>query len=87
MFKLTVNEFVAGGLQIAEGRELARIFAREAIDAITISQGVNATEWGVIPPSAISPAGFLEHVNACRDVVKNIPVIAIGRIVNFDLYN
>ncbi len=87
LFKLTTNELVAGGLTIAEGRELARIFAREAIDAITISQGVNATEWGVIPPAAISPAGFLDHVRACRDVVKDIPVIAIGRIVNFDLAN
>ncbi|MDD3219803.1 MAG: FAD-dependent oxidoreductase [Lachnospiraceae bacterium] len=87
LFKLTTNEFVAGGLEIAEGRELARIFAREEIDAITISQGVNATEWGVIPPAAIPPAGFIAHVKACRDVVKNIPVIAIGRILNIDLAN
>lgn len=87
LFKLTVNEFVAGGLKIAEGRELARIFSREDIDAITISQGVNATEWGVIQPGAIPPAGFIEHVKACRDVVKDIPVIAIGRILNFDLAN
>lgn len=87
LFKLTVNEFVAGGLQVAEGRELARIFSQEDIDAITISQGVNATEWGVIQPGAIPPAGFIEHVKACRDVVKGIPVIAIGRILNFDLAN
>jgi 2,4-dienoyl-CoA reductase-like NADH-dependent reductase (Old Yellow Enzyme family)/thioredoxin reductase len=87
LFKLTTNEFVAGGIQIAEGRELARIFAREEIDAITISQGVNATEWAVIQPSAIPPAGFIEHVKACREVVKNIPVIAIGRITNIDLAN
>lgn len=87
LFKLTVNEFVAGGLQVAEGRELARIFSQEDIDAITISQGVNATEWGVIQPGAIPPAGFIDHVKACRDVVKKIPVIAIGRILNFDLAN
>ena len=87
LFKLTVNEFVAGGLQVAEGRELARIFSQEDIDAITISQGVNATEWGVIQPGAIPPAGFIDHVKACRDVVQKIPVIAIGRILNFDLAN
>lgn len=87
LFKLTTNEFVAGGLEIAEGRELARIFSAEHIDAITISQGVNATEWGVIAPSAIPPAGFISHVQACRSVVKNIPVIAVGRITNFDLAN
>lgn len=87
LFKLTVNEFVAGGLQVAEGRELARIFSREDIDAITISQSVNATEWGVIQPGAIPPAGFIDHVKACRDVIKGIPVIAIGRILNFDLAN
>ena len=85
LFKLTTNEFVQGGLKIAEGRELARIFSQEPIDAITISQGVNATEWAVIAPGAIPPAGFIEHVRACRDVVKNIPVIAVGRILNFDL--
>lgn len=85
LFKLTTNEFVQGGLKIAEGRELARIFSKEPIDAITISQGVNATEWAVIAPGAIPPAGFIEHVKACRDVVENIPVIAVGRILNFDL--
>lgn len=87
LFKLTVNEFVAGGLQVAEGRELARIFSQEDIDAITISQGVNVTEWGVIQPGAIPPAGFIDHVKACRDAVQKIPVIAIGRILNFDLAN
>ena len=85
LFKLTTEEFVAGGLRIAEGRELARIYAREPIDAITISQGVNATEWAVIPPAHIPPAGFISHVRSCREVTGNLPVIAIGRILNFDL--
>ena len=87
LFKLTVNEFVAGGLQISEGRELARIFAAEEIDAITISQGINASGWGVIPPAAIPPLGFLNHVRACRSVVKEKSLIAIGRIVTLDLAN
>ena len=85
LFKLTTEEFVAGGLQITEGREVARIYGKEPIDAITISQGVNATEWAVIPPAHIPPAGFLDHVKACRALIKDIPVIAIGRIVNFTL--
>ena len=87
LFKLTVNEYVAGGLSINEGREVARIYAKEPIDAITISQGVNATEWAVIPPAHISVIGFIQNVKACRDVIHNIPVIAIGRIVNFDVAN
>jgi 2,4-dienoyl-CoA reductase-like NADH-dependent reductase (Old Yellow Enzyme family) len=78
LFKLTVNEYVAGGLSINEGREVARIYAKEPIDAITISQGVNATEWAVIPPAHISVIGFIQNVKACRDVIKDIPVIAIG---------
>lgn len=85
LFKLTTVEFVPGGLKIVEGRELARIFASEPINAITISQGVNATEWAVIPPAHIPPMGFIDHVKACREVVKNIPVIAIGRILNFTI--
>lgn len=85
LFKLTVNEYVAGGLTINEGREVARIYSKEPIDAITISQGVNATEWAVIPPAHIAPIGFMQNVKACREVIKNIPVIAIGRIINFDL--
>lgn len=85
LFKLTVNEYVAGGLTINEGREVARIYAKEPIDAITISQGVNATEWAVIPPAHIAPIGFMQNVKACREVIENIPVIAIGRIINFDL--
>ncbi len=87
LFKLTTEEFVAGGLRIAEGREVARIYAAQPIDAITISQGVNATEWAVIPPAHVPPAGFLQHVKACREVTGNTPVIAIGRILNFCLAN
>ena len=85
LFKLTTEEFVAGGLRIAEGREVARIYAKEPVDAITISQGVNATEWAVIPPAHIPPAGFIQHVKSCREVTGNMPIIAIGRILNFDL--
>ena len=85
LFKLTTEEFVAGGLRIAEGKEVARIYAAEPIDAITISQGVNATEWAVIPPAHIPPAGFLKHVKICRQVTGDTPVIAIGRILNFEL--
>ncbi len=87
LFKLTVNEYVGGGLTINEGREIARIYAKEPIDAITISQGVNATEYAVIPPAHVAPIGFIQNVRACREVIRNIPVIAIGRIVNFDLAN
>ena len=85
LFKLTTEEFVAGGLRIAEGREVARIYAKEPVDAITISQGVNATEWAVIPPAHIPPAGFIQHVKSCREVTGNMPIIAIGRILNFNL--
>ena len=87
LFKLTVNEYVQGGLTINEGRELARIYSEEPIDAITITQGVNATEWAVIAPGHISPIGFIDNVKACREVVGNLPVIAVGRIINFDLAN
>ncbi len=85
LFKLTTNEYVQGGLVIDEGRELARIYSEEPIDAVTITQGVNATEWAVIAPGHIAPLGFIQNVKACREVVKNIPVIAVGRIINFDL--
>lgn len=85
LFKLTVNEYVQGGLIINEGRELARIYSEEPIDAITITQGVNATEWAVIAPGHISALGFIQNVKACREVTGNIPVIAVGRIINFDL--
>ena len=87
LFKLTTNEYVQGGLSINEGRELARIYSEQPIDAITITQGVNATEWAVIAPGHIPPIGFIQNVKACREVVKNIPVIAVGRIINFDLAN
>lgn len=87
LFKLTTEEFVAGGLRIAEGREVARIYSKEPVDAITISQGVNATEWAVIPPAHVPPAGFLRHVKSCREVTGDMPLIAIGRILNFDLAN
>ena len=87
LFKLTTEEFVAGGLRIAEGREVARIYSKEPVDAITISQGVNATEWAVIAPAHIPPAGFIQHVRSCREVTGDMPIIAIGRILNFDLAN
>jgi len=81
LYRMTVAEYVEGGLGIEESKALAILLEDAGVDAINCSQGAGSMGCGImtIPPSAVRPAAYVGHAAAIKSVV-DIPVIAVGRI-------
>ena len=77
--KLSVHEYIDGGLETGDSQVLARIFEEAGIDAIHCSQGNHLSNYATIPPSATPRGHYLPNAAAIRQAVS-IPVIAVGRI-------
>lgn len=78
-YRMSSEEYVPGGLEIAEAKLIARLIQEAGADCIHCSQGVFASSHIIIPPAAVPVGGFAEHAAAIKSVV-DIPVIAVGRI-------
>jgi len=78
-FRLSGSEFMEGGLNLDQTKEIAVLLEETGIDAINVSSGnQNSFRW-FIPPMFM-PKGCLVHLaEGIREVVK-IPVITVGRI-------
>ncbi len=81
IYRMTVAEYVEGGLGIEETKALAIMLENAGVDAIHCSQGAGSMGNGVmtIAPSAVRPATYVGHAAAIKSVV-DVPVIAVGRI-------
>lgn len=81
LYRMTVAEYVEGGLGLEESKALAILLEDAGVNAINCSQGAGSMGCGVmtIPPSAVRPAAYVGHAAAIKSVV-DIPVIAVGRI-------
>lgn len=77
--KMSVEEYVPGGLEISDTQILARIFEAAGADAIHCSQGTHQSNYATIPPSFVSRGHYLRNAAAIKKAVS-IPVIAVGRI-------
>lgn len=84
--RLSVDEFVEGGLTFAEAGEICRAIAGEGVQAISISAGSYISVATIIQPMSF-PRGFL--VNYAEQVKKmvDVPVIVAGRINSPDILN
>jgi 2,4-dienoyl-CoA reductase-like NADH-dependent reductase (Old Yellow Enzyme family)/thioredoxin reductase len=77
--RVCVDEFVDGGLTLAEGQQVAQRLERGGADAIDVLAGIPESLHVIGPPMA-TPRGFLApHARAIKDAVR-IPVFAVGRI-------
>lgn len=83
LIKLGVQDVVAGGLQLAEGKEAAKIFADCGYDALEISQGLqNYADWSGTPMhmqiNKVEDEAYFK--NWCHEIKQNIskPVILTG---------
>lgn len=79
MVKLVCDEFVAGGLKIAEAMRIAGWVAKAGADAIVANAGNKQTKYRTIQP-ADSPIAPLANLTAQIKTVVAIPVVAIGKI-------
>jgi 2,4-dienoyl-CoA reductase-like NADH-dependent reductase (Old Yellow Enzyme family)/thioredoxin reductase len=79
MVKLVCDEFVEGGLGIAEAGKIAVWAEKAGADAIVANAGNKQTKYRTIPPLD-SPLAPLADLAARIKSVVNIPVVAIGKI-------
>lgn len=77
--KLSVHEYLEGGLELSDSQVLARLFEAAGADAIHCSQGTHLSNYATIPPSFTARGTYLPNAAAIKQAVS-IPVIAVGRI-------
>lgn len=84
IYRMSANEYVPGGLELAESMTLARLVEQAGADCIHVSQGVYCSTQHIIPPAITAPAAYVDNAAAIKSVV-NVPVIAVGRINGMDV--
>ena len=77
--RLSVDDFLEGGVTLSDGRRMAQLLESAGADAIDVTAGMPETMYIIGPPMAM-PKGFLvSHGRAIKDSVR-IPVAVVGRI-------
>lgn len=84
IYRMSVDEYVPGGLEPEESKVLARYIEEAGADCIHCSQGVYASTHTIIPPSIVPRAAYVDNAAAIKGAVT-VPVIAVGRINDVDI--
>jgi 2,4-dienoyl-CoA reductase-like NADH-dependent reductase (Old Yellow Enzyme family) len=82
IYRLSVEDYFAGGLPWNEGKQIAIWAADAGADALHISAGHYRslpTAHVMIPPMAMPDAPFLDFASEVKKAVR-VPVIAVGRL-------
>jgi 2,4-dienoyl-CoA reductase-like NADH-dependent reductase (Old Yellow Enzyme family) len=82
IYRLSVEDFFPGGLQFAEGKEIALLAAEAGADALHVSAGHYRSLPSaalMIPPMAMPEATFLDFAAEVKKSVR-VPVIGVGRL-------
>lgn len=80
--RLSVDEFMPGGMDLATASEIARILVARGVDALHVSVGLGETNHYTIPPSSITEGWNAERAATIRKAVNGaVPVMVAGRIV------
>lgn len=74
LYRMSVVEYVPGGLEIEEAKVLARLVEEAGADCIHCSQGVYASTQHIIPPSVVARGAYVQNAAAIKSAV-HIPVI------------
>ena len=84
--RLSGDEYVEGGLEVEQTRQIAKILESEGADVLHISAANAASVYMNHPPYYLKEGIFVHLAQAVKSVV-NIPVIAVGRIRNPKMAN
>lgn len=79
LFRLSGDERVTGGLNIAETRAMARVLEEAGVNALDVSVGVYGSMEYIIAPADVPPGFILQDVEEIKKAVI-VPVIGVGRI-------
>ena len=77
--RMNGDDYIPGGLTIADAIEIARVLEAEGVDILNVSGGVYVTPHLIIPPLPLGPGVHL-HLSAAIKGAVSIPVIGVGRI-------
>lgn len=79
--RLSVDEFLEGGLKIQDSVKIAQALEKQGVAAINVSAGVQETGYAIIEPQSF-PEGWKKHLAAEVKKHVSIPVIAVNNIKN-----
>ena len=77
--RLSVDDFVEGGVTLPDGRRMAQILEGAGVDSIDVTAGMPETMYIIGPPMALQKGFLVPHARAIKDAVR-IPVAVVGRI-------
>jgi 2,4-dienoyl-CoA reductase-like NADH-dependent reductase (Old Yellow Enzyme family)/thioredoxin reductase len=77
--RISADEYVPGGLTLADSQQIAQALEANGADAIHVSAAVPASGYMPQPPYYL-PEGVFAHLAAGIKSVVKVPVIAVGRI-------
>ena len=78
-FKISAEEYVAGGLTTAESIEILKILINAGIDVVQVSAGNDVTPEWISQPMFMKKACLVESASQIKKAI-DIPVMAVGRI-------
>ncbi|MCK4827767.1 FAD-dependent oxidoreductase, partial [bacterium] len=78
--RISADEFVRGGLDIEQSKQIARLLQRTGISAIHVSGGVYESAQMIIPPFGFGHGTLSYLAKEIKNVV-DVPVSAVGRII------
>ncbi|MDF1590980.1 MAG: NAD(P)/FAD-dependent oxidoreductase [Desulfobacterales bacterium] len=78
-FKISAQEFVPGGLTVAESIEILKILVNAGIDIVQVSAGNDATPEWICQPMFMKKACLADSAAKIKHALK-IPVMTVGRI-------
>ena len=79
MVRISGDEFVEGGLRLADNQFIAKRLAESSVDCIDVTMGIVESYHKAMPPMAVPPAAYIHLAEGIKKVV-DIPVIGVGRI-------
>ena len=78
-FKISAEEYVAGGLTTAESIEILKILINAGIDVVQVSAGNDVTPEWISQPMFMKKACLVDSASQIKGAI-DIPVMAVGRI-------
>lgn len=82
--RLSVDEFVDGGIKLEDGIEVAKYLESLGVDAINVSNGIRESGVTIVEPYTYAP-GWKKHLAAGVKANVKIPIIAVNLIRQPDL--
>jgi len=78
-FKISAQEFVPDGLDVAESIEILKLLVEDGIDVVQVSAGNDATPEWICQPMFMKQACLVDSAGEVKKAL-DIPVMSVGRI-------